>query len=46
MIAFAEQLHVVLIDRPELFDRYCRRSVVGIPDQAIDELRHAHLLPQ
>ncbi len=27
MIAFAEQLHVVLTDRPELLDRYCRRPV-------------------
>jgi AcrR family transcriptional regulator len=27
MIAFAEQLHAVLTDRPELLDRYCRRPV-------------------
>jgi len=27
MTAFAEQLHRVLVDRPELLDRYCRRPV-------------------
>jgi AcrR family transcriptional regulator len=27
MIGFAEQLHRVLVDRPELLDRYCRRPV-------------------
>ena len=36
---------VDVIDGPN-GDSIVHLDVVGVPDQAIDELRHAHLLPQ
>lgn len=36
---------VDVIERPGE-DPIVHLDVVGVPDQAIDELRHAHLLPQ
>jgi AcrR family transcriptional regulator len=39
MISFAEQLHRVLVDRPELLDRYFRRPV-GVP-AALDRMETA-----